>query len=570
MTTPIEKLNTIYNDSYSHVPYDTFVRKYHEKFYSHVPLEVFTDKLGITVSPEPPPPPEQPTSGFIGGDVPLMEHTPRESWENARTIGPMATAPLYGVPYVGPALAGAASMAIGRTADYLYGEDTGIGPGMELARNIAFGYALKPIEYAGRFGRTAYKALKGGAAEAETLYQGALKPSTVLKRGEVKERIKTALDEGITVSDKGLDMVRERITGLNKEISGVIDSVKYSGKIQKKVLIDNLKKLQYKYANSEDIGEYSDAIEKYIERFSSAHGEEISIHQAQSMKKFIYRQIRKSYEMAKRVGMMSNQEAAVVQARRNIASSIREEIENIVPEIRMLNDRERKLIGLQDSLERAVGRIKNWDVIGLSEPLIGIMIGGGSSAKRWAAMLAARYLKEPEVRSKIALRLSKLRGPISETTKELLALPPGPISLGGKTPQSYVRGVPAELAERVTPDTSGFTYGLAQPGGMLSETPEIARGVIPLAENPTIPLGPYFRNLTSGPSEPFASIPKGSASYPRAVSSKVDAMLESVRRGNMTRREAITDLKRFADQELALGRHYDASVFLNALQRLKQ
>jgi hypothetical protein len=71
MNNPLETLKGQWQTSYSHVPFETFLAKYHEKYYGHAKFSDFTDKLGLTTPPEPikeEPTPYPPIEGAYGDD----------------------------------------------------------------------------------------------------------------------------------------------------------------------------------------------------------------------------------------------------------------------------------------------------------------------------------------------------------------------------------------------------------------------------------------------------------------------------------------------------------------------
>jgi len=336
-------------------------------------------------------------------------------------------APLYGIPYAGPALAGVASSAAGQGYDYLLGKQEGFDTGLfakDAAVNAGLGYGLKGLYYGAKGAKGLVDVYKGKPI-AEELYQGALKPSTALKQSQVKERVQTGIREGVEVSEKGLGKLRNTVDSINTEIDGMIaNATEQGGTVSKSALTDALLKMRNEKTASNLVGyrDYKDTIDKVIAEIGEhPSGELMSVGQAQEFKKNIYGLIRKSYENAKKLGAQT-MDPVTNQAYKKVASTLRQEIETAVPEIRMLNNRERQLLNLQDSLERAVGRINNWDLIGLSEPLVGVMLGGGSTATRVTATVGAKVLKSPAIRSKIAMSLSRNKIPLSEASRAALGI----------------------------------------------------------------------------------------------------------------------------------------------------
>jgi hypothetical protein len=264
---------------------------------------------------------------------------------------------------------------------------------------------------------------------ASNLYQSALKPSTALSVEERLKRVKTGLDERIPVSEKGMAQLEEGIQGLNRDVSQIIATAANQNKtISKAKLTDELDKLQNFYIeNYADPRPYVGAIDRVKNGMVLSKPNDIPIIQAQSVKQSIYKEIKDAYDAAKKAGPTPNL-AGGVAARKNLARAIKQEIEGIVPEVKDLNARESAMIGLDSSIERAVSRISNWDVLGLAAPVVGAAAGVSPTSKI-ATTLAYRVIGSPYMKSRLAIALSKKRtapesiGPASQALRatDLLA-----------------------------------------------------------------------------------------------------------------------------------------------------
>lgn len=273
------------------------------------------------------------------------------------------------------------------------------------------------LSTAGEWTNPATIPLKAGAAVANkvasssiptNLYTSALKPSTALTAEERIKRVKTALREQIPVSEYGLQKLEEGISDLNRDVSHIVVDATMSGKyINKKSLMDKLDGLNEYYAtNYLDPRPYMTAVEKAKEGLN-LKPDRIPLGQAQSIKQTIYSEIKNAYDSAKKVG--AEQEATgFVTARKNLAFNIKQELENVVPEIKNLNARESAMISLNESIEKAVGRISNWDLLGLAAPVVGAA-GGATPISKVSVTLLYRILGNPTVKSNLAIALSKTR-----------------------------------------------------------------------------------------------------------------------------------------------------------------
>ena len=135
MTTPLETLQTAWSDNYSHVPFETFLAKYHEKNYGHVPFSDFTDKLGLTVPNEPVPVQEAtPMSGIEGDIGPVAPGRAELSKYGARDYVAGAAGLVSMNPFVYP--------AVQQGMDLLLQDRPTIGPvekGKQVAKDVGTG-----------------------------------------------------------------------------------------------------------------------------------------------------------------------------------------------------------------------------------------------------------------------------------------------------------------------------------------------------------------------------------------------------------------------------------------------
>lgn len=272
----------------------------------------------------------------------------------------------------------------------------------------AVGEAVNPVTAPFRAGAGLLNKVARGKTPGN-LYQSALKPSTVLSAEERLKRVRTGLAERIPVTEKGMAQLEEGIQGLNRDVSQIIATAQNQNKtISKAKLVNELDKMQNFYIeNYADPRPYVSAIDRVKNGLSLTKPADIPIMQAQGIKQTIYKEIKGSYDAAKKMGPTPNMEGGVA-ARKSLARNIKQEIESIVPEVKGLNARESAMLGLNESIERAVGRINNWDLLGLAAPVVGAAAGTTVPTKI-ATTLAYRILGSPYMKSKLAIALSKTR-----------------------------------------------------------------------------------------------------------------------------------------------------------------
>lgn len=294
---------------------------------------------------------------------------------------------------------------------------TVLGGAGSAMKNIGMASKLGPIAKAGEIATMASGAIDpvstatglakvvGGkmvpSSIAPRLYQSAAKISTSLAPEEKIARITTGLKEGIPVSNKGFDAIGREIDKINGQIGQTIQQSAARGtKVPTDVIASRVDQLKPFFENTINPKEYIDALDNMKQEFIAAHGAEIPIDKAQKIKQNTYTLLRKAYGEMKSVN---------VEGQKAIARGIKEEIAQRYPEINSLNAREAKLIGLEESIGRAVGRIDNRDLIGIGTPVAGAAGAALIGEKTGGVMIGMlkTVLDNPEVKSKIAIALDR-------------------------------------------------------------------------------------------------------------------------------------------------------------------
>ncbi|MBV6343600.1 hypothetical protein, partial [Candidatus Magnetobacterium casense] len=153
------------------------------------------------------------------------------------------------------------------------------------------------------------------------------------------------------------------------------------------------------YKKVPDAESYLKDIDDFAIRVKSFHGDRLTLKQAQEMKKAIYALNKKNYGEMK--GLM-------VESNKAIARGLKEEIVKQEPAIAKLNADDSAMINLDTVLERAVNRIRNYDVIRWGDTfmtLTGAVVGGPGGAT--AGFLGKRILEDAAVKARISFALSK-------------------------------------------------------------------------------------------------------------------------------------------------------------------
>lgn len=218
----------------------------------------------------------------------------------------------------------------------------------------------------------ASKAAKAGLAKvgrvtepaAESLYRKALQPPPrMYETGEAKAMVKTALKEGLPIGQSGLTKLDKLVSDLNKSIEGDI-ATNPQVTVSPTAVASRMRSASTtaaKQVNPEaDLATIASSKAEFLRQHQTPGIPQLQIPPAdipipaslaQEIKKGTYRQIG-----SKPYGELSG---ASVEAQKQLARGIKEELEIPFPEIKMKNLREGKLLDLRPELEAAVNRLGN-------------------------------------------------------------------------------------------------------------------------------------------------------------------------------------------------------------------
>lgn len=242
------------------------------------------------------------------------------------------------------------------------------------------------------------------AGLSERLYQSALKPTWQMFKDEGQELIRYGLKLGIPVNQNGLARVNERIVDLGHEIEqGIIKHSAQGRTVDSSKVLSAMDELEHFYRNTATPKEALDRLAAIRKEFVQFHGQQIPIGKAQQLKVNTYRELKTAYGEMK---------AAKIEGLKQVTRGLKEEIEQVFPEISGLNAEQSKALGLEQSLERALWRIENHQMLGLGSPAAAAA-GGAMMGKTGAAMgLMSKYVFDhPALKSKLAIRLAKAGNP---------------------------------------------------------------------------------------------------------------------------------------------------------------
>ena len=234
---------------------------------------------------------------------------------------------------------------------------------------------------------------------AERMYQSALKPRGSLD--QVKAVVQTGLREGIPVSEQGLNQTGALIDSINSDIMQGIRARQAQGlTIDPNAVNARVDSLMQRYGNTLDKQKAQDVIDQVKQRLLDLTGSRpIPVEQAQAMKQAEGQLVREAY------GKPFFDVTIEDRARQQVVRGLKEEIENVFPEIKSLNAREGQLINLEKALTDFVKREGNKPMSSFGTSVRGLAVAAATGNPHMAleAMLLSGALEDPAIKSRIAL-----------------------------------------------------------------------------------------------------------------------------------------------------------------------
>jgi len=276
------------------------------------------------------------------------------------------------------------------------------------------GAAMEPLNVARRIAALPLKLLPEKIPI--NMYQSAVKFGTTLS---AKERIavtKTALraENQIMPTAQGMEKLRSMIDSYNENINKIINQSAQRGtQIDVNRVYAGLDNIKHQLLRTTDKPLIVDRAFKEMKREWKRNlevGELRTPIEVQKIKTTIYKDLESFYEQHKA-------SPASVKLRKAVARNAREILEEIIPEIKMLNRKEGALIDLWDAVESKANRISNRDLIGIGIPVkmgtgagVGYMFAGQTGGEVGTALgFALGIYDTPSVKSRIALVANRLR-----------------------------------------------------------------------------------------------------------------------------------------------------------------
>ena len=297
----------------------------------------------------------------------------------------------------GAALVGAGGEAIKQLANRAIGEEAPATAG-DAATAIAKQSALQ-----GSSEGVGAAVGAGMKAAAPWLMQKALKPTaSVLNeyRTTAPKLVQTLLDEGVSVTQAGVDKLQRLFDATNNDIKAAIAGS--AGTIDKKTVAARAaltaNQVSRQVNPAADLQSVGDTVQEFINH--PVFKGDLTIPEAQAMKQGTYQQVGKKY------GEVSS---ASIETQKALARGLKEEIAAEVPGIGALNERDSDLMAALDATGRRVALSGNKDPVGFA----------------WVAahpttFLAALFDRSPAVKSLVARGLYQSAATAGRVSPQLL------------------------------------------------------------------------------------------------------------------------------------------------------
>jgi ribosomal protein S20 len=231
-----------------------------------------------------------------------------------------------------------------------------MGPEAGFVTNVAT--QAIPTVLGGMAGKATAPSIRGAG---KGLMQSALKPSTAEHlSGRGGRAVQTMLDEGVNVSQGGVNKMRSAVDSLNSEIKGIIANS--SATVNKQAVASRLQDVMKKYEHSidqDDLKAIENVWTKFLTHPNLAGKDEIPIQVAQKMKQA------GGAKLGDAAYGQGLKPAAERDAYKGLVRGFKEEISSAAPGVAPLNARESELINAMKIAQRRVAVDANKNPIGL-------------------------------------------------------------------------------------------------------------------------------------------------------------------------------------------------------------
>jgi len=302
--------------------------------------------------------------------------------------------------------------------DELFSQETLVEAGKTGALSAILG-AATPIVLRGAIsaGKLVPKALP------ESLMETAVKIRPSVPQDKRASMVRTALDEGIMPTTKGLELIEQKITNLDQGLNKIIDAATDRGKlVSKKVLFSELKQLKKDLGGvniraGKNVKQIENVAAAFDQQLKKIKKDQLTPREVQNMKRQAYQQLK--FDVSQQAAKFGE-----VEAEKAIVRGAKKSLEQIDPNVQKINLREGKLLELGDELERAVGRLDNRNLISL-DTAAKVAAGAATGSPVGTGVgVASSALGAPRAKAKTALILENIRKTAEISDRVNKSLPP--------------------------------------------------------------------------------------------------------------------------------------------------
>jgi len=240
----------------------------------------------------------------------------------------------------------------------------------------------------------------------ESLYGSATKFSTVLDDSERSALISTGLENKLMPTSAGMGALNSKISVIGDSIDNLIKQSVDSGQsLPVGTVFNQLGELWGKKGGAlmeagRDKASISKIARELRRNIENSGKKTLNADDLQKIKRDLYEKI--NFNSRNQTGTKIKEDVY-----KSVASSAKEGVENLVPEIGALNSEMGGLLELKPHLQRAAGRVENRDFVPLKATT-----GSGLAAidpSAAAASAAVGFLELPRVKARAALILNELK-----------------------------------------------------------------------------------------------------------------------------------------------------------------
>ena len=242
----------------------------------------------------------------------------------------------------------------------------------------------------------------------ESLLQTAMKFRPSIDQAARAKMTRTALDEGIMPTVRGLETISKKLTNLDVGLNNIIDEATEKGMlIPKKALFTELTKLRKDLGGvniraAKNIKQIDNIASEFDKQLKLINKKRLTPREVQDLKRSAYQQLK--FDVTQQSAKFAETEAE-----KGIIRGAKKSLEKISPDVEAINLREGALLQLGDELERVVGRLDNRNLISLDTA---VKIGAGAATGTPTGAVVgtgAAILGAPRIKAKTALILENIR-----------------------------------------------------------------------------------------------------------------------------------------------------------------